>query len=237
MLKKYLAFLGLFLLIHFTFAGEVVLIDFAILETDLNANGSTEENGQSRSIAIENWEVQLSPNARTVRSLNLSQTRESPSRQWGTVLGARIHFVTEIARLSGWARINPPFTIPANDSRFEGQGLLTTDMPIKDILITVYGHNFPLRLNLTLLNSNNETFTFNYGYIFFDGWETLSLFRYKELSESWLLNITEDNRRTLANLNASLGSIRLQDFTIIKDAPVSGGDYIVYFKDVRIIYE
>jgi len=238
MIKKPLILLfGLILFIHFISSGEAILIDFAELKPDLNTTVPSDTNGQSRTIAIENWEVQLSPNARTVRSMNLSQTRVTPSRQWGTVLGARMHFVTEIARLNGWARINPPFTIPAHDSRFEGQGLLITDRPIKDILVTVYGHNFPLRLNLNLLNDNNDTFTFNFGYIFFDGWETLSLFRYKDLSESWLLDITEDNRRTLANLNSSLNSVRLQDFTIIKDARISGGDYLVYFKDVKIIYE
>ena len=235
--KPLILLFGFVLFITFISAGEEVLIDFTILKPDLYVSGSTESNGQNRTIAIENWEVQLSHNARTVRSMNLSQTRVTPSRQWGTVLGARMHFVTEIARLNGWARINPPFTIPANDSRFEGQGLLTTDRPIKDIRVTVYGHNFPLRFNLNLLNANNETFTFNFGYIFFDGWETLSLFRYKDLSESWLLEITEENRRALANLNASLNSIRLQDFTIIKDARISGGDYLVYFKDVIIIYE
>ena len=235
--KTLILLFGLVLFITFILVGEEVLIDFTVLQPDLHVNVSAESNGQSRSIAIENWEVQLSPNARTVRSMNLSETRVTPSRQWGTVLGARMHFITEIARLSGWARINPPFTIPAHDSRFEGQGLLTTDRPIKDIHVTVYGHNFPLRFNLNLLNANNDTFTFNFGYIYFDGWETLSLFRYKDLSESWLLDITEENRRTLANLNASLNSVRLQDFTIIKDARISGGDYIVYFKDVKIIYE
>ena len=235
--KTLIILFGLILFIHNISAGEEVLIDFAELIPDLHINISSESNGQSRTIAIENWEVQLSPNARTARSVNLSQTRVSPSRQWGTVLGARMHFITEIARLNGWARINPPFTIPVNDSRFEGQGLLITDRPIKDILVTVYGHNFPLRFNLNLLNGNNDTFTFNYGYIYFDGWETLSLFRYKDLSESWLLEITEENRRTLANLNSTLNSIRIQDFTLIKDAQISGGDYIVYFKDVKIIYE
>jgi len=58
------------------------------------------------SLAIENWDVTLSPSARTVQSKGNTYTRESPSTQFGTVMGVRAAFPTEAH--NAWAMITEP---------------------------------------------------------------------------------------------------------------------------------
>jgi hypothetical protein len=116
------------------FAEEAILIDFSKLTADIMPN-SDNINTQNRatmmdyanvaggsftseqkavmktSLAIVNWDVQLASSSRTVQNMVLSYTMEAPSKQWGTVMGVRIHFPTEPH--NSWAILKPPFEIPA----------------------------------------------------------------------------------------------------------------------------
>ena len=172
------------------FAEEATLIDFSLLTADIRvpldendqetrpnqnrrtvmdygqvAGGSftpTQRNLMRTSLAIENWNVELNSSARTIHNVSNSFTREAPSRQWGTVMGARIHF--PLIPAFSKATIRPPFEIPAyepmaeiSDSgdilsvtpgmrgphRFEqGFGVVKNVGTIRSVAVNVYGLNF-----------------------------------------------------------------------------------------------
>jgi hypothetical protein len=69
------------------------------------------------SLAIRNWDVILSSSSRSILNQSLSMTREAKvdqnAKQFGgkTVMGIRVHFPNE--GFNSWARIKPPFEIPA----------------------------------------------------------------------------------------------------------------------------
>ena len=140
-MKKMLIFVAIVsLMAGSLFAEEAVLIDFSLLAADTHVSrGSADEeetpnenertmmdfsrvrfggsftqeqrNVMKTSLAIANWEVLLAPSARTVHNMVRSFTREAPSRQFGTVMGVRVHFPVE--NFNSWALIKPPFEIPA----------------------------------------------------------------------------------------------------------------------------
>ena len=112
------------------FAEEAVLIDFSLLKADImpDANNpdvltqnrqtmmdysqvsggsfTTEQKAVMKtSLAIANWEVLLASSSRTVDNMVRTYTREAPSKQWGTVLGVRVHFPVEPH--NAWAIIKP----------------------------------------------------------------------------------------------------------------------------------
>ena len=123
------------------FAEEAILIDFSKLNADITVNapagddkpnhnrqtmmdfgnvaGGNFTNEQKAvmktSLAITNWEVLLASSSRTVTNQVLSYTQEAPSKQFGTVLGIRIHFPVEAH--NSWAKIVPPFEIPAYEAQ------------------------------------------------------------------------------------------------------------------------
>ena len=247
--KKYCAFLILIMVfMPLVFAQEFVLIDFSLLTADIrvpvsendedttpNENSHTfmdfSDNSRSSqrdysfeylrsfqsSFAIGNWEVIVDGVTN-----DSSFTREAPSRQWGTVLGVRIRF-PEIDSYSirSSAIIRPPFSSPFSGfGSFEnGYGSVINDRNrrVRVIYVTVYGLNFGNSLFITLEDIHGEEFTFYLGRLDFDGWKTIVF----QLPFS-------DSRLTA-------GYIRFKNFEIINDA--RSGDFIAYFKDVRLLYE
>lgn len=124
------------------FADEAVLIDFGMLASDIiedplnqgkmtqnratmmdfsSTAGSVYTDEQKKqmavSLAIPNWDVELSSSARTNDRQALSYAREAKisaeAKQFpgSTVMGIRVNFPLE--QFNAWARIEPPFSIPA----------------------------------------------------------------------------------------------------------------------------
>lgn len=123
-------------------ADEAVLIDFSALTADIipdpideskltqnrgtmmdfstvaGASYTDEQKAQMRvSLAIENWDVLLASSSRVGMNEALSYTREAQvdaeaaKYPGSTVLGIRVRFPLE--PFNSWARIQPPFDIPA----------------------------------------------------------------------------------------------------------------------------
>lgn len=123
-------------------ADEAVLIDFSLLKADIisdpvnegkfldnrgtmmdfsgtaGASYTEEQKKQMRtSLSISNWDVVLSSSARTNLTQSLSQTAEaiiaSDAKKYAgmAVMGFRVRFPIE--DFNSWAKIQPPFEIPA----------------------------------------------------------------------------------------------------------------------------
>jgi hypothetical protein len=270
------------------FAEEAVLIDFGKLTADIHVAVSPDDEddtpNQNRqtmmdfsrvryggsfteeqrkvmktSLAITNWEVLLSSSSRTVTNMVLSFTREASSKQWGTVMGVRIHFPLE--SYNSWAFIKPPFDIPAyepqadvddegninekeaeegenNDgvsgqSRFEdGYGVVKNVATVKSIAVNVYGLNFPHGLSTILIDNNGTKKAMFMGYLNFDGWGEL-----RWDNPAYIQEVRNRDLRLYPLYPTAAPFIKFGGFEIKRDGARDGGDFITYFKDVKIIYD
>jgi len=212
------------------------------------------------SLAIENWEVVLASSARTVGNITQSYTREAPSKQFDTVMGVRVRFPVEAH--NSWAIIKPPFEIPAfeplaniaddgtinavegNDgvtqkSRFEAQeagqpayGVIKNVGVIKSVAVNVYGLNFPHGLSTIIIDSQGNQRNIFMGYLLFDGWGELIW-----NNPAYVQEVRNRDIRLYPLYPASTPFIKFGGFMVQRDAAKDGGDFITYFKDVRVIYD
>jgi hypothetical protein len=258
------------------FAEEAILIDFSKLTADIVANqdnqptqnratamdysnvagGSftTEQKSVMKtSLAITNWDVVLASSSRTVGNQVNSYTLEAPSRQWGTVMGVRVHFPVE--SWNSWAIIKPPFDIPAfepqaevdNDgniepgesngitgpSRFEdGYGVVKNVGTIKSVAVNAYGLNFPHALSAILIDSQGNSQNVFLGYLNYDGWGEL-----KWDNPGYITEVRNRELRLYPLYPQSTPFVKFGGFLIQRDGAHEGGDFIGYFKDVKIIYD
>jgi len=208
------------------------------------------------SLAITNWEVLLASSSRTVTNMVLSYTREASSKQWGTVMGVRIHFPLE--SFNSWAIIKPPFEIPAFEpqanvgddgsieesedggdgivgpSRFEdGYGIIKNVGTIKSIAVNVYGLNFPHGLSTLIIDGiSGVQKSMFLGYLNFDGWGEL-----RWDNPAYVKEVRNRDLRLYPLYPTSTPFIKFAGFEIKRDAAKDGGDFITYFKDVKVIYD
>ncbi|MFA6505390.1 MAG: flagellar filament outer layer protein FlaA [Treponemataceae bacterium] len=243
------------------FAEEAVLIDFSKLAADsvpnqdnvptqnkrtvmdysATAGGSfTQEQKaiMTTSLAIPNWDVVLSSSSRTVANQSKSYTLEAPSKQFGKVMGVRVHFPVET--FNSWARIQPPFEIPAfeaqKDSKFtrfeEGFGVIKNVGVIKSIAVNAYGLNFPHGISAILIDSTGKEQLVNMGYLNFDGWGEL-----RWDNPSYVTEIRNRELRIYPMYPKATPFVKFAGFQIQRDAAKDGGDFIAYFRDVKVIYD
>ena len=165
------------------FAETAVLLDFSTLVADLEGENedtlvdfsaeagtgySEEERLMMRtSLAIDNWDVDLSNSSSTVLNNAKSMTRavqvnDDAARFGGaTILGVRVHFPDQ--PFNAYAVVQPPFEIPAymrrtsvqgdgtviedetdiRGTKFDGYGVVKNVGVVKEVAVNVYGGNFP----------------------------------------------------------------------------------------------
>jgi len=205
------------------------------------------------SLAIENWDVVFNSSARTIQTVSNSLVREAPSRQWETVMGVRINF--PLGPHYAKATIRPPFEIPAYEpmaevtddgtildstgngitdpSRFEdGFGVLKNVGTIRSVAVNVYGLNFPHGLNTILIDSEGNERTVFMGFLNFDGWAELTW-----NNPQYIFEVRNRDLRLYPLYPQTMPFVKFGGFRVDRDADNIGGDFITYFKDVKIIYD
>jgi len=263
------------------FAEEGVLIDFSLLAADITIGDGDKPNQNQQtlmdfrgavgptfadrygdlmktSLAIENWKVSLASSARNVQNMSHSFTREAKSKEFETVMGVRVHFPTEPHH--SWARISPPFDIPAYETstagadgtvtrnensdptsttRFEAQesgapayGVIKNVGVIREVKVRVYGLNFPHGLSTHLIDQQGNERTIFMGYLNFEEWNEL-IWR----NPAYLTEVRNRDLRLYPLYPYSTPFIKFNGFTIQRDASKVGGDFVTYFKDVSLIYD
>ncbi|HCM27354.1 MAG: flagellar protein [Treponema sp. GWB1_62_6] len=221
------------------------------------AGGSftTEQKGVMKtSLALPNWDVVLASSSRNVLNQTKSYTLEAPSKQFGKVFGVRVHFPVE--SFNSWAKIQPPFEIPAFEpmqqfddqgnavdpteedkankfTRFEeGKGVTKNVGVLKAVQVNVYGLNFPHGLSAILIDSTGKENVVFMGYLNFDGWGQLTWENPNYVSE-----VRNRELRIYPLYPKATPFVRFGGFIIQKDASKEGGDFITYFKDVKVIFD
>jgi len=212
------------------------------------------------SLAIDNWEVELNSSARNVKSVSVSKAQTSPVSQNAknyagqNVIGVRVNFPNWNSNANAF--IKPPFEIPSYEpmaqvaddgtvqqptaeekasqkSRFEdGYGVVKNVAVIKSIAVNTYGMNFPHALYVVLKNENNEEQRYFMGNLLFDGWKTLTWQNPEYVSE-----VRTREVRLYPVYPTAFPYQKFMGLLICRDAAHAGGDYVGYFKDVKIIYD
>jgi hypothetical protein len=213
------------------------------------------------SLAIRNWNITLASSSRTVNREVLTYADEAQSKQYGTVLGVRVNFPVE--PWNSWASIKPPFEIPAFEpagevdddgnvtvsstarlSRFEGPdadedgkpdyglGVVKNVGTIKSVAVNVYGLQFPHSLSVILIDSQGTEKTLHMGYLNFDGWAEL----YWQ-NPAYVSQVRNRELRLYPLYPTTTPFVKFGGFLIKRDADKAGGDFVGYFRDVKIIYD
>jgi len=290
-MKRIFILLAVMLMTVGLFAEEAVLIDFTKLGADIipapQQEGQEQQMTQNRatvmdygavagssftdeqkrvmktSLAIRNWTVRLNSSARNVTREVLTFADEAQSKQYGTVMGIRVHFPTE--PWNSHAFIRPPFDIPAYEpageiddqgnitasnsgvmtiSRFEGPdenqdgkpdfgyGVVKNVGTIKSVAVNVYGLQFPHALSIILIDSEGTEKTYHVDYLNFDGWAELTW-----NNPAYVQQVRNRELRLYPLYPTSTPFVKFGGFLVKRDADKEGGDFIAYFRDVKIIYD
>lgn len=213
------------------------------------------------SLALPEWEVVLNSSAKNVQAMGVSTVVAAPVRSeadvpfaGSNVMGVRVLFPEWNANAN--ARIEPPFDIPvfeplaaadadgnrqaqtdeekaSGKSLFEdGYGLLRNVGAIKSIAVTTMGMNYPEGLYVLLKDNDGIERRYFMGYLGFDGWKELVWNNPQYISE-----IRNREIRVYPIYPRGIPYVKFAGFQITRDAAHIGGDYIGYFKDVKVIYD
>ncbi|MGP1437698.1 MAG: flagellar filament outer layer protein FlaA [Treponema sp.] len=234
------------------------VMDFGVVA---GASYTDEQKALMRtSLAIGEWEVVLNSSSRNPLTISLSKTSESKvsdeARNFAgqKLMGVRINFPEWLSNAS--AEIVPAFIIPAYEamaqvddngnvqeataedkasgkSRYEdGYGIVKNVGVIKSIAVNTYGMNFPHGLYVLVRNEHNELKRYFMGYLLFDGW--------KELiwnNPTYITQVKSREVRLYPAYPTALPYVSFAGFSITRDGSHAGGDFVGYFKDVKMIYD
>jgi hypothetical protein len=172
-------------------------------------------------------------------------------------MGVRVHFPLE--SFNGWAVIKPPFEIPAfepqanvddegnisepedgeggdgitSPSRFEdGYGVVKNVGTVKSVAVNVYGLNFSHGLSTLIIDSTGKRKAMFMGYLNCDGWGEL-----RWDNPGYIQEVRNRDLRPYPLYPTSTPFVKFAGFEIKRDGAKDGGDFITYFKDVKIIYD
>lgn len=212
------------------------------------------------SLALQNWEVVLNSSARNVKSVSVSRAIAAPVSQNAkvfageTIIGIRVNFPTWNSNAN--AVVKPPFEIPSYEpmaqvsddgvvqeptdedraagiSRFEdGYGVIKNVSVIKEIAVNTYGMNFPHGLYVLLRDENNNDQRYFMGYLQFDGWRQL-IWR----NPAYVSEVRTREVRLYPVYPTTFPYVKFMGLMVTRDAAHDGGDFIGYFKDVKVVYD
>ena len=212
------------------------------------------------SLAIGQWEVKLNSSAQNPVAVATSTVKESEvSGEAKNFAGQRLMGVRVL--FPEWAnnanaQIKPAFLIPAYEmmaqvddngniqeptaeekasgkGRFEdGYGVVKNTGVIKSIAVNTYGLNFPHGLYVLLRDQNNEVKRYFMGYLLFENWRELVW-----NNPAYISQVKAREIRLYPVYPQALPFVAFEGFLVTRDAAHDGGDFVGYFKDVKIIYD
>jgi hypothetical protein len=275
-------------------ADEAVLIDFSLLKADIitdpvtpgkllenaatmmdfsgtaGASYTPEQKKQMRtSLSVGNWDVILASSSRNNTNQSLSMTAEAivgqAAKQFAgqAVMGIRVHFPLE--DFNSWARIQPPFEIPAFEPKadIDAQGNITpkadqgTDRMTRfegtTDSTTKITKSFGIVKNVGIIKSIAVTvkgLNFPHGLTLVlrdaDGIERhmfmgyLNFDGWKTLTwenPQYVQDVRNRELRIFPLYPKTVPMVKFDSFIITRDAYSVGGDFVTYVKDVKLLYD
>lgn len=225
-----------------------------------------EKNAMLISLGLDAWKVELASSSRTTGRMMYSFTKEAKTAnnapplnldgteedmQGRTILGVRIMFPE--SSFNSYAIVKPPFDIQAYQDKeiigddgnpvlagedkgksdmFDGFGVLKNTGIIKSISVTVYGANFPHNLEIILENENFEQKNYHICYLDYEGWQ-----QHTWNNPNYIADVRNRELKRYPLYPKEMPYTKLVGFIVYRDAAAIGGDFIVYFKDVKLTYD
>jgi hypothetical protein len=103
---------------------------------------------------------------------------------------------------------------------------------IKSIAVNAFGLNFPHSLSVILIDNEGNQKTMFVDYLNFDGWAEL-----RWDNPQYVQHVRNRELRLYPLYPTSTPFVKFGGFLIKRDADKAGGDFITYFRDVKIIYD
>ena len=226
-----------------------VLIDFTQYEqiiTDKAKSGYIDKNPEgwernptsyrvtANDMALENWVVRFNSSSNVTESRIHSYTKKIQTKDGKTVLGARIHFPKH--PYYSHAHVGPLYEILEYDESGNevntGNGVVRNVSYIKDITVEVGGRNYNNRLILRLMDQDRGFKDIFIGYLNFAGWREI-LWKNPEY-------IADPSQRSFFRPRLYPRDVPYYKFyAFVISRPEGGvkGDFVVYFKKVKMTYD
>jgi hypothetical protein len=103
---------------------------------------------------------------------------------------------------------------------------------LRSVAVLAYGLNFPHGLSVILIdNQGNEKICFM-GYLNYDGWKELTW-----NNPQYIMEVRNRDLRLFPLYPSNTPFIKFGGFRLDRDADRQGGDFVAYFKNVKIIYD
>jgi hypothetical protein len=118
------------------------------------------------------------------------------------------------------------------DNTQPAYGVVKNVGAIKSVAVDVYGLNFPHGLSTILIDPQGNEKTVFMGYLGFDGWGEL---RWE--NPAYVQNVRDRELRLYPLYPEATPFVKFGGFLVQRDASQVGGDFVGYFRDVKIIYD
>lgn len=214
------------------------------------------------SLALNNWRVKLASSSATIIRQANSYTKEARTSASAddfegedmkskTILGVRVTFPE--SNFNSYAIVKPPFEIQAYQDKltvgsdgsltisdddkgkadmFEGFGVIKNVGTIKDIQLTAYGANYPHAVEIILQNENYEQHSYHITYLDYEGWGTRTW-----TNPDYISDVRNRQIKKYVLYPRSVPYVKFIGFVLYRDANAIGGDFITYFKNIKITYD
>jgi len=235
------------------------LVDYSFVT---GASFTDEEKAAMKmSLALDNWNVVLASSSRSVGNTSVTMAKQATTsrnaKQFNgqdmankMVLGVRVHFPT--GPYNSWAMVQPPFDIPVyadKDSlqgakmvvadadkgvgaKFDGYGVLKNVGVLKSVSVTAYGANFSNGLGLVVTDQDGAEQTLFMDYLEFDGWRTLTW-----QNPNYVTDVRDRELKKVSLYPKGMPFVKLVGIVIYRNADQEGGDFVTYFKDIKVTYD
>jgi len=237
----------------------LTLVDYS---SEAGVNFTDEERARMKSsLALGNWRVVLASSSRTVERQTLCYTKEAKTTknmkefqgdpmEERSVLGVRVRFPE--SAFNSYAIIKPPFEVQAyqdkevlngdklevdpaskgKGDKFDGRGVIKNVGTIKEITVDVYGANYPHALEVILMDESYTEKSYHISTLDYEGWG-----RRTWTNPNYIVDVRNREVKKYPLYPRSVPYIKFIGFIIYRDASSLGGDFITYFKDVRLTYD
>ncbi len=186
-------------------------------------------------MALSNWKVSVKSSGLRTKNVLMSMCLGVKSREHNQdVLGVRINFPE--TRQNDRAIISPQFEFNAYNVQGNfanlSNGVVANVGYIKEVSIWVKGRNYPYNLALRLANENNIEKEFFFGHMKFDNWRKLTW-----LNPNYIDSIKDRILIRKPMYPKDLPYFRFRSLVVYRQMDQIGGDFIVYFRNIRMIFE
>jgi hypothetical protein len=118
------------------------------------------------------------------------------------------------------------------DNTQPAYGVVKNVGTIKSVAVNAYGLNFPHGLTTIIIDSEGNHKNMFMGYLNFDGWGELIW-----NNPAYVQEVRNRDIRLFPLYPTSTPFVKFGGFIIQRDAAKPGGDFVGYFKDVKVIFD